>query len=127
MGAQMDFSDWPNPASIRSYLRRTGQRRRRCLIYERNPYWNGLLRNKAEARDEDPATSQDAAESIPEGDVFEARLYVDAILARGEGIISLELREYVLRGIAQGTIDSNGYPAHVRAESIRRRFSDLCN
>ena len=56
----------------------------------------------------------------------EARVYIDRILARGDGIISTELREEVLQGIAKGEIDSLGLAPNVRAESIRRRFSDFC-
>jgi hypothetical protein len=110
-----------------AYLRRTGKRRRRCYEYERNPDWNGILKNRAQARSDDPETSHDAAESIPEGDVWEAKLYADAFMQyNGKTIVSVELREYVIKGIEEGSIDSLGWPAHIRAESIRRRFSDLC-
>ena len=121
--AQLELADWQ---PHRTYLIPTGKRRRRCMIFERNPFWDGTLRKKATARSEDPDESQDAADSIPEGDIHEARRYVDAILADGEGIISLELYEYVEEGIVAGRILSLGLPAHVRAESVRRRFSDFC-
>jgi hypothetical protein len=96
------------------------------MIFEKNPYWDGVLRAKAAARNADPDESHDAAAMVQAGDIFEARIHVDAILARGHGIISTELREHMLRGIAEGTIDSRGLAANVRAESVRRRFSDLC-
>jgi hypothetical protein len=123
MNNGQNLDDWQ---PLYSYLIPTGNRRRRCLEFRKNPCWDQTLKNKAAAREEDPETSKDAADSIPPGDVFEAKFYVDQILAGQETVVSLELREFVLLGIAAGRIDPCGLPAHVRAESIRRRFSDLC-
>jgi hypothetical protein len=109
-----------------SYLIPTGTRRRRCMIFEKNPHWNGVLRNGASARNSDPSESHDAAALVKARDIHEAREHVDILLAKGQGIISTELREHMLRGIANGTIESHGLAANVRAESMRRRFSDLC-
>lgn len=124
---QLDLFGEPSPACENgSYLKSTGVRRRRCMVFERNPYWNGLLQNGSAARNGGAETSKDAAQSVQDGDILEARQYVDEFLAKGQGIISIELREWVLEGIASGRIDAYGLPAHVRSESIRRRFSDLC-
>lgn len=118
------FDDWE---PVYSYLIPTRKRRRRCLEFRRNLSWDGTLQNKAAARDDDPDTSKDAAESIPDLDVFLAKFLVDRILGRNGGtVVSIELREEAMAGIAAGLIDTKGYPVHVRAESIRRRFSDLC-
>jgi hypothetical protein len=97
------------------------------MVFEKNPHWNGILQNKASARNQDPSESHDAAAmGSKAADVHEVRIYVDALLARGQGIISTELREFALKGIAEGSIDARGLAANVRAESIRRRFSDFC-
>jgi hypothetical protein len=111
-----------------SYLRpREKDRRRRCRIFEKNPHWDGVLRSRASARNSDREESHEAAEGVNgTRDMAEARVYIDRILARGDGIISTELREEVLQGIARGEIDSLGLAPNVRAESIRRRFSDFC-
>lgn len=124
--AQGEFDFEHPPQWNRAYLRRTGKRRRRCYEYEKNPHWDGILKNRSSARIDDPETSVEAAESIPEGNVWEAKTYVDAIIARNGGtIVSVELREYVIEEIEAGRIDSQGWPAHIRAESLRRRFSDM--
>lgn len=122
-----DLFAWKPPEDQpTSYLRPIGERRRGCMIFEKNPHWDGVLRMKSSARNTDRSESHDAAASVKSGDIYEARQYVDEVLAQGHGIISIELREHVLRGIAAGRIASLQCPANVRAESIRRRFSDLC-
>jgi hypothetical protein len=59
-------------------------------------------------------------------DLLEVVKYVNQILARGEGVTSFDLIELVIEGIKAGRIDSHGCPAEVRADSLRRRFHDLC-
>ncbi len=79
------------------------------------------------AREDDPQASVDAADSIQLGDLWKAKTYVDAIMDRNGGtVVSVELCEYVIKGIEGGWIKNpSGWPARVRGESMRRRFSDL--
>jgi hypothetical protein len=111
----------------RFYLKPTGRRRRGCFEFERNPNWDGTLKEEGDARQDDPETSQDAANKVEPTSVWDAKDYVDAIMARNGGtVISIELREYVMEGIENGWIQNpGGGPSHVRGESIRRRFSCL--
>jgi hypothetical protein len=118
-----NLDDWE---PVTTYLIATGKRRRRCVEFKRNPCWDGVLKNKAEAREDDPETSKDARDSIPPGDIFEAKIYVDQILARPPAtIVSVELREFIIQEIRAGRIDPKGLADHVRAESLRRRFPDM--
>lgn len=111
---------------VRSYLRPTGARRARCQVFELNPDFDGVLKMKARARKRDPETSHDAAASIKIPDIYESKIYVDILLARNGTITSNEFWEYVEEGIAAGTISARGESARIRANSIRRRFSDFC-
>jgi hypothetical protein len=120
--------EWPpDEPKCPFYLRPTGRRRRRCLEFERNPDWDGTLKEEGDARVDDPETSQDMARGVQPGCVWEARAYVDAIMALNGGtVISIELREYVMAGIEAGRIANPARErSHIRGDSIRRRFSAL--
>jgi hypothetical protein len=82
-----------------------------------NPHWNGILKSKPGAGVSDPATSHDAAQSVKEYDIHEVRAIVDKLIKINGSVISTEVREYILGGLSNN---------NVRAESLRRRFSDLC-
>jgi hypothetical protein len=116
----------PNPY----YLRSTGRTRENQDEYELNPHWDGTIRGKGRAREEDPLTSIEAAENVDPDDAWIAKICVDRVIARNGGtIIAKELFLEALKGVQEGWIKNRksraGQLPYSRAESIRRRFSDL--